>query len=424
MNRQMLGDFRPILGPLDPAPAGIEGPAEFVAEASKGLPAGFAQVEGAVSRLRRDGAELVWGEHEAVRSLEHLEELNRARGRSSLQIIRADPSLASWMQVGAWFNAGWRVRLLRRILDRGGWAPNAVLSKSLPVGLTWRVKADAAFWAGVQEEATSTEWRRLTQNSYVVLTYHRLAGEHRPGQQQLDVSPKRFNTHMRLLKWFKFRPISIEELYRFHGDPQATLPNRAYVMTFDDGYRDNAEPLLQHASNLPVLFVPTAALGGTAHWAGGERLLTWDELELLAAGGIAIGSHSRSHPLLPDLEYGELASEVAGSLNDLSVRLSRSVAAIAYPHGSHDLTSLKVVAESEYRLGFTTAPGRNGAGTHPFCLRRVGIWQRDSGPLFLWKTLTGEYFPGQARTSGRGSITALQRAARPNPSDVDESPSS
>jgi len=356
-----------------------------------------------------------------VQSLEQLEEISRARGRSSVEITRADPSLVSWMQVGSWFNAGWRIRMLRHALTSHKWAPEAMFGRLLPVALKWKLRADTAFWAGVREEATLSEWRRLARTSYVVFAYHRLAGERRPGQQQLDISPKRFDAHMKFLSFLRYHPLTIEDIRRFHADPNVSLPNRSYLVTLDDGYGDNAEPLLRHLSHLPVLFVPTSALGGTAHWFNDVRLLTWDELISLEEAGVAIGSHGRSHRQFPDLTRNELIAEVAGSWDDLSTQLRQPVAAIAYPKGGHDVISLKAVSDYHYQLGFTSKPGRNGAGTQPLCLRRVGIWQGDSLGLFAWKVLTGEYFPGQTHTSGRGWFTAWQRARLRDPDVPDPS---
>src|SRR5205085_903501 len=70
-------------------------------------------------------------------------------------------------------------------------------------------------------------------------------------------------------------------------------------------------------------------------WAGDEPLASWEELERLAAAGVAIGSHTRRHALLPDLEASALADELDGSRRDLEARLP-SVPLLAYPHGRSD----------------------------------------------------------------------------------------
>ena len=66
---------------------------------------------------------------------------------------------------------------------------------------------------------------------------------------------------------------------------------------------------------------------------------------------------------------------------------------LAYPHGSHDERVRAAAITAGYRAAFTTETGRNGAGTDPYCLRRVGVKDWD-GPLsLLWKSLTGELVP-------------------------------
>jgi hypothetical protein len=100
-------------------------------------------------------------------------------------------------------------RVLQRLLAVAVAA--AVLSSS-PARVTRSVPlavvADAAFWAGARAAATGEEWARLTASSYVVLTYHRLAGDRTPGQERLDVDPAMFRRHLRWLRRLGFRPLS------------------------------------------------------------------------------------------------------------------------------------------------------------------------------------------------------------------------
>lgn len=414
----LLGSLRPLLGPLDPVVAGTGAPEPTAAGAPPSgpvpepLPPGAARGEAEVARLRLGGARLVWGHPRPVGDLDELEGLSRARGRSSVAMIRCDPRLTPLMQVGSWFNAGWRVRAVRRATRRGVPAVLASLRRRPDSVTTWRLVADVAFWAGVRDAASDAEWRRLTASSYVVFAYHRLAGEGRPGQEQLDCSPVRFAAHVRMLRRLGYHPLTVEEVERFHRDPGAVLPRRSFLATFDDAYEDNAEPLLAATAERPVLFAPTARVGGPATFAAGEPLLDWDALARLEAAGVGIGSHSRSHPVLPDLDEDAQRGELSGSRRDLAEHLDRPLAAVAYPHGRHDAVTLRAAAEAGYGAGFTTDPGRNGAGTHPLCLRRVGVWRGDNRAFLLWKAVTGEYVPGQARTEGRGWLTPVRLARR------------
>lgn len=412
--RRLLGNYRPVIGPLDPLIRGVEGPPDVVESAGAGLPPGVARAEFVAARLRRDGVMMTSSGVEAM-SASEMEEALREQGRSSVHMARADPSVLPYVQLGSWFNAGWKLRLVRGTLlqaPAAGWLRRFVPQR----GIGRRLRADLAFWSGVRDEATSLEWHKLTASSYVVLAYHRLAGEHRPGQEQLDIDPRRFAMHVRLLGWLGYRPLRPEDIVHFGTDSSALLPRRSYLATFDDAFQDNAKPLRSHARTRPILFAPTAAMGGTATWAAGEPVLSWEELRTLEEAGVLIGSHARSHPRLSQLTNDDMADELEGSRHDLAGHLASPVAAVAYPHGDHDEVVVQKAHEAGFALGFVSLPGRNGAGTHPLCLRRIGIWAED-GPLrFAWKLITGEYAPGQARTEGLGLVTLVRQARRPDQS--------
>src|SRR5439155_979949 len=83
--------------------------------------------------------------------------------------------------------------------------------------------------------ATGREWRRLTRSSYTALYYHRVAGEGKPGQERIDISPERFARQLRLLRRLGLRALSADEVVAFHSDPDTVLPRRAYAVTADDG---------------------------------------------------------------------------------------------------------------------------------------------------------------------------------------------
>ena len=179
------------------------------------------------------------------------------------------------------------------------------------------VAADAAFWVGARSAATNKEWARLTRSSYVVLTYHRLAGDRIPGQERLDVDPAMFRRHLLWLRRLGFRPLSGAELAGFHANPSATLPRRSFVLTADDGFRDAVAAINGQISARPQLFVNTGCVGGVASWADDRPLASWDELRELAAAGAAIGSHARTHARLADTPAERLEEELAGSLREL-----------------------------------------------------------------------------------------------------------
>ena len=111
--------------------------------------------------------------------------------------------------------------MLRRALCL---TPDAVLRS-----LRWAAAADAAFWAGARSAATDDEWARLTRSSYVVLTYHRLAGDRIPHR---DIGSRRFEIGSGLLCLFllagKRGPLDPATL----GGLASSAPDLEHVLPF------------------------------------------------------------------------------------------------------------------------------------------------------------------------------------------------
>src|SRR5207247_11405159 len=99
------------------------------------------------------------------------------------------------------------------------------------------------------------------------------------------------------------------------------LPERAVLITFDDGYRDNLEnaaPVLKSHGYPAVQFVPLAYVGDRQPLPHEEHLarngvlnptVDWDELRELEKLGVRIESHGLSHKPLADLELAEAPRE-------------------------------------------------------------------------------------------------------------------
>jgi len=395
----LLGDGLRPLGSLGGARGGFERVVAAVsgieeAEAGAGLPAGAARAEAIAVRLREDGAAVSWGEPVRVGGVEELLDLCRERGRSSVELLAADPTLLAGMQLGSWFEAPWKARARRRLaLGRPGRGLGGSVRGS---ERRLRVAADLAFWEGVRARADGRLWRRLTRDSYVALVYHRFAGELAPGQERIDIAPRRFDRQLRALRVAGFRPVSAERLVDFHaGDDD--LPRRGIVITVDDGMADCIGPLKRRARWQPQLFVPTAELGGEAHWIGGEPVASWEEIAELERRGVGIGSHARHHHRLSPLDRERRRRELEGSREDLRERLARPLPFIAFPNGDHDAELCAEAAAAGYRAAYTTEKGRNGAGTDVHCLKRVSVHGHDGVPAILWKALTGEGLPAPWR---------------------------
>ena len=118
-----------------------------------------------------------------------------------------------------------------------------------------------------------------------VLTYHRVVDPTRdpvPGDPGIiSATPETFSEHVRLLSRY-YAPIGIPELETSVRGIKS-LPRRAVLVTFDDGYRDfitEAWPILKAHSVPAVLFVPTG-------YPDRRRPFWWDEVwQLLSSSNV------------------------------------------------------------------------------------------------------------------------------------------
>ena len=239
----------------------------------------------------------------------------------------------------------------------------------------------------------SSERQRFSGRSYVVLVYHRIAGELKPGQERIDIAPRRFSRQLRALRLAGFRPLSPEAILAFHAGEAEVVARRGVAITVDDAIEDCVEPLRRHADWKPQLFVPTAELGQTAHWIDGEPVASWEQVSGLAGAGVRIGSHTRHHRRLTTLGEEERAEELGGSLTELRNRIPAAIEIVAYPNGDHDDAVCAATREAGYAAAFTTEKGRNDGGTDRFRLKRVSVHAADGVLAILWKAWTGQGLP-------------------------------
>ena len=171
------------------------------------------------------------------------------------------------------------------------------------------------------------------------------------------------------------------------------------AVTFDDAYRSVAQlagPILADLGLPATVFVPTAFPGaerpmawpGIDRWVGTEfepelAPLDWDELRELADGGWEIGSHTRSHPHLPELDDAALARELAGSRADCERELGRPCRSLAYPYGDHDDRAIEAARAAGYSAAGTLPSRLHRPG--PLRWPRVGIYHGDDARRFARK---------------------------------------
>jgi len=146
-----------------------------------------------------------------------------------------------------------------------------------------------------------------------------------------------------------------------------------------------------------------AALGSGAvpEFAG---MMTWDQVRELHRDGHEIGSHSLTHPLLPDLTDEQIEEEVATSRRELSRQIGADVPSFCYPNGSYDARTLRAVERAGYECAVTTRWGLNRRQS-PFELSRCDM---DYGRL---ETRHGEFSQHRLMLRLSGLQPGLREAA-------------
>lgn len=214
-----------------------------------------------------------------------------------------------------------------------------------------------------------------TLQTVPILCYHRLG----PSTSKMVTAPAAFEAQMTWLVRNGYRVVRLADVAAFLAGEQG-LPQRAVVVTFDDGYESvhrHAFPVLKKLGIPATVFVYTDFLGG------GDAL-TWPQLQDLQASGLVdIQSHSKSHRNLVERRAGEgddryranLEAEMRVPRDVLEKRLpQQKVRHLAYPFGDANEQVTDAAARAGFELAATVVPGGNAFFAQPLLLRRTMIF--------------------------------------------------
>ena len=112
----------------------------------------------------------------------------------------------------------------------------------------------------------------MVNSGGAIVLYHRVI-DLKNDPQMLAVSPDNFYNQVKYLKE-NFELLTIEDFYRFIQSGNR-LPDRAVIVTFDDGYADNfyqALPILESLNAQALFYVSTSKLNSSSE-------MWWDALE-------------------------------------------------------------------------------------------------------------------------------------------------
>jgi peptidoglycan/xylan/chitin deacetylase (PgdA/CDA1 family) len=188
-----------------------------------------------------------------------------------------------------------------------------------------------------------------------VLLYHHLKreGDIAPDERENStiLSVERFEEQMRHLYKNKFYTATVAEL-EMYIKGEILLPERTVVITFDDGYKSNADfayPILKRYDFKAGIFLITRLIGES----GEKEFLGWDSIREC---GDVFTYHSHSHDLHKRREDGRTDFTIAtqrDALNDLVISANViNTGYFAYPHGQIGKSSRELLRTAGYRMAF------------------------------------------------------------------------
>ena len=202
-----------------------------------------------------------------------------------------------------------------------------------------------------------------------ILVYHSIAPHHagQTGEQrELDVDTATFHAQMSYIARFKHPVVPFSAIVDAL-DGKGKLPDRAVVITFDDGWKEQYEDafrILKQYGFTATFFVYTSAIGL------GPAFMTWDELREMQRAGMTIGAHSRTHPELTKPAVS-LVEEINGSRDDIQKNLGVVPSLFAYPYGDWDPRVAAAVRAAGFRAARGMGDGPVNTPANRFALRSV-----------------------------------------------------
>jgi peptidoglycan/xylan/chitin deacetylase (PgdA/CDA1 family) len=262
--------------------------------------------------------------------------------------------------------------------------------------------------------------RRLRNRSKdaTFFAYHSVAPQ---GPTYLTVSAELFEAQLAAIADRGLRCGDLETLEAIAAG--RTAPPSVFL-TFDDGFLNNygtVLPLLRERGMTAFVFVlpPLVDDGAPLAWpevaADADRYpetmrsVDWAMLEEMKEGAFEVGSHTLTHPHLPDLDEEALRHELWESRSRVMERLG-SCDTLAYPFGEWSPRVAAAAAECGYRFAFSlpTTHGQRQAGPHS--IPRVNVDYRDSGRRFDAKLspLGRRAYLAEALKAARRGVKALR----------------
>ncbi len=187
--------------------------------------------------------------------------------------------------------------------------------------------------------------------------------------RQYTVTPEHFEAQMERLVKAGYTTITPREL-EAAIEGKMILPEKAVLLTFDDGYREHykiAFPILRRLHLKATYFIISSTTRIHAHMT--EEMIR----EVDASGLVTIADHTRHHPFLARMSSASRVPEIVDSKQDLEAIIGHPVLDFAYPFGSWSQEVANDVRKAGYTLGFGIRLGSLHGESSRYQLRRIRV---------------------------------------------------
>jgi len=185
-------------------------------------------------------------------------------------------------------------------------------------------------------------------------------------RRDLTVAPSLFEKELQYLEEQGVETVHLDDVMD-HLAGRVTLPPRAVVLTFDDGYDDNFEfafPLLKRYGMVGTFFITTNFIEKPGY-------MSWAQLREMAANGMSLQAHSVDHADLTAVSPARLKEQLAEPKALLEEAFGKPVRFVAYPAGKYNRSVIQATAAAGYAAAVTVKHGTRQTADGPFELVRV-----------------------------------------------------
>ena len=147
--------------------------------------------------------------------------------------------------------------------------------------------------------------------------------------------------------------------------------------------------------NIPVtVFIPSDYIGLSPGWVMSEKygnpnevMMTEEQIIIAALKNVTIGSHSKTHPLLPELDRRLAFKELLESRLRLESITNQSVNQFSFPYGEYNSDLIALCKKAGYDRIYLADPKYNGENLPDYVIGRITVSFKESFIEFKLKSL-------------------------------------